>query len=116
MYVWVKWTGSSLALLTHWDQDKMAATLADDIFKCIFLIENVWILIRISLKFVPEVPIYHKPTLVQIMAWRLLGAKPLYELMMAYFTDANMRYWRKYASFGFDELIPCHLSGTKPSP
>ena len=41
-------------LWTHWDWDKMAATLADDIFKCIFLNENVWILINISLKFVPK--------------------------------------------------------------
>ena len=27
---------------------------ADDIFKCIFLNENVWILIKIALKFVPK--------------------------------------------------------------
>ena len=27
---------------------------ADDIFKCIFLIENIWIPIKISLKFVPQ--------------------------------------------------------------
>ena len=31
--------------LTHWGRDEMAATLADDVFKCIFLNENVWILI-----------------------------------------------------------------------
>ena len=30
----------------------MAAILADDIFKCIFLNENIWISIKISLKFV----------------------------------------------------------------
>ena len=30
---------------------------ADDIFKCIFLTENVWIPIEISLKFVPKGPI-----------------------------------------------------------
>ena len=30
---------------------------ADDIFKCIFLNENVWILIKISVKFVPEDPV-----------------------------------------------------------
>ena len=35
----------------------MAATLADDIFKCIFLNENIWISIRISVKFVPKGPI-----------------------------------------------------------
>ena len=35
----------------------MAAILADDIFKCIFLKENDKILIPISLKFVPISPI-----------------------------------------------------------
>ena len=34
--------------------DKMAAILADDIFKYIFLNEKVRIWIKISLKFVPE--------------------------------------------------------------
>ena len=32
---------------------------ADDIFKCIFLNENAWIPIKISLKFVPQGPISH---------------------------------------------------------
>ena len=66
--------------------------LADNIFKCIFLNENVWISNKISLTFVPEVPIYHKPSLIQIMAWRLTGDKPLSESMMAYFTDAYKRH------------------------
>ena len=42
----------------------------DEIFKCSFLNENVWISIKISLKFVPKVPIDNIPALVQIMAWR----------------------------------------------
>ena len=37
---------------------------ADDISKCIFLNENVWIPIKISLKFVPEGPINNIPALV----------------------------------------------------
>ena len=41
---------SSLLLLTHLPLDKMAAILADDIFKCIFLNENDIIPIQISLK------------------------------------------------------------------
>ena len=41
-----------------------------DIFKCIFLNENVWISIKISLKFVPKDPINNIPPLVEIMAWR----------------------------------------------
>ena len=36
----------------------------DNIFKCIFLNENVWILIKISPKFVPKGPIDNKPALV----------------------------------------------------
>ena len=55
---------------------------ADDIFKCIFLNENVWIPIKISMKFVPKGPINNIPPLVQIMAWRRPGDKPLSEPMM----------------------------------
>ena len=54
----------------------------DDIFMCIFLNENVWIPIKISLKFVPKGPIDNIPALVQIMAWRRPGDKPLSEPMM----------------------------------
>ena len=39
--------------LTHLPLDKMAAFLADDIFKRIFLNENIWISNKISLKYVP---------------------------------------------------------------
>ena len=55
---------------------------ADDIFKCIFLYENVLILIKISLKFVPKGPIDNIPELVQVMAWCWSGNKPLSEPMM----------------------------------
>ena len=55
---------------------------ADDIFKCIFLNENVWIPIKISLKFVPQGLINNIPALVQIMAWRRPGDKPLSGPMM----------------------------------
>ena len=54
----------------------------DDIFKCIFLNENVWIPIKISLKFVPKGLINNIPALVQIMAWRRRSDKPLSEPMM----------------------------------
>ena len=49
---------------------------ADDTFKRIFFNENVWILIKISLKFVPKDPINNIPALVQIMALRRSGDKP----------------------------------------
>ena len=55
---------------------------ADDIFICIFLDENVWIPIKISLKFVPKVPINNIPSLVEIMAWWRPGDKPLSEPIM----------------------------------
>ena len=54
----------------------------DDIFKCIFLNENVWISIKISLKFVSKGSINNIAALVQIMAWRRPGDKPLSEPMM----------------------------------
>ena len=54
----------------------------DDTFKRIFLNENVRISIKISLKFVPKGPINNNPALVQIMAWRRSGDKPLSEPMM----------------------------------
>ena len=55
---------------------------ADDIFKCIFLNENIWIAINISLSFVPKGPIDNIPALVQIIVWRRPGDKPLSEPMM----------------------------------
>ena len=53
-----------------------------DIFKSIFLNENVWIQINVSPKFVLQDPIENIPALVQIMAWRWSGDKPLYEPVM----------------------------------
>ena len=54
----------------------------DDIFKYIFLNENVWISLKVSLKFVPKIPINNISVLVQIMVWRRPGDKPLSESMM----------------------------------
>ena len=51
-------------------------------FQMHFLNENMWILIMISLNFVPEGPINSIPGLVQIMAWRRTGDKPLSETIM----------------------------------
>ena len=55
---------------------------ADNILKCIFLNENVWISIKISLKFVLNCPISNIPALVQIMACSRPGDKPLPGPMM----------------------------------
>ena len=56
----------------------------DDIFKWIFLNENVWISLEIPLKFVPRGPINNIPALVQVMAWRRPGEKPLSEPMLVF--------------------------------
>ena len=69
-----------------------ACHFPDDIFKCIFLNENLWISIKFSLTFVPKGPINNTPALVQIMAWRQAGNKPLPEEKMALGTDAYMRH------------------------
>ena len=54
----------------------------NDIFKCIFLNENILISIKILLNFVPKGPMNNIPALVQIMVWRRSGDKPLSEPMM----------------------------------
>ena len=54
----------------------------DNIYKCNFLNENVWISIKSSLKFVSKGPINNIPALVQIMAWGWPGNKPMSEPMM----------------------------------
>ena len=55
---------------------------ANDIFKCTFFNENVWISLKISQKFDPKFPVNNISSLVQIMAWRRPGDKPLSEPMM----------------------------------
>ena len=72
--------------------DKMAAILADDILKCIFLNEKFCIFIKISLKYVPKGPMDNNPALVQIMVWRRIGDRPLSEPMLNRFIDAYMRH------------------------
>ena len=44
----------------------MDAIFADAIFKCIFLNENIWISINISLKFVPKGTSNNSPALVLV--------------------------------------------------
>ena len=66
----------------------------DDIFKRIFLNENVWIPVKISLNYIPTGPINNIPTLVQIMAWRRSADKPLSEPMMV--------------------ILPTHICVTRP--
>ena len=50
-------------------------------------------MIRISLKFVPKCAIDKESALVQVMAWRHTGDKPLPDPMLTQFTDAYMRHY-----------------------
>ena len=87
-----KWRPFCLCLnvLTLLPLDKMAAILADDIFKCIFWNEKFCIMNKISLRFVPKDPIDNNPALVQIMAWCRIGDRPLSEPVLTRFTEASM--------------------------
>ena len=67
---------------------------ADDIFKCIFLTENVNIFLQISLKFVFRGSI-DKSALVQVMAWCPCGTKPLPEPMLIKFICFAKPQWVK---------------------
>ena len=70
--------------------------LADDIFKCISVIENIWNSINISLRFARKGRINNISALVKIMAWPRPGDKSLSEPMMV--------YRRIYASLVLNEL------------
>ena len=61
--------------------------------------EKYSILIWISLKFVPKAPNVNMSVLVQEMAWRQTGDKPLLESMLIQFNACIM-----YAALGGDEL------------
>ena len=76
---------------------------ADVIFKHIFLNENIWIPIKISLKFVPKGSINNIPTLVQIVAWGIQATSH-------YLNQWWLIYRRIYASHRLNELIDMNSS------
>ena len=79
----------------------------DEIFKCIFVNENAWISITFSLKFVHKCPINNIPTLVQIMAWRRPGDKPLSEPMLVRSPTQNYVLMSCYILQIFDVSRSC---------
>ena len=79
---WIINKGICDACISSWSYQH-GRHFPDNILKCILLNENVWISIKISLKFVPWGPIDNIPALVQIIAWCRSGNKPLSELIMA---------------------------------
>ena len=82
LWVWLSWSLQRAPTETIFNTLRPRQNghhFADDTFKHIFLNENVCISIEISLKFVPKDQMNNMPALVQIMAWRRTGDKPLSE-------------------------------------
>ena len=83
---------------------------ADVIFTCIFFNENCCILIKLSLKYVRKGPINNNSALVQIMAWRRSGYKPLSEPMMISLPThicVTRPQWVNLYIFFTSTLAPC---------
>ena len=87
---------------------------ADDTFNRIFVNENVRISNKFSLKFVPKGPINNIQALVQIMAWRRPGDKPLSEAMMVnlptHICVSRPQWVNKWQNTSLKRNCPCHKS------
>ena len=101
----------------HIETDKNGHHFADDIFKRIFFDDNFLILNKLSLKYIHHDLIDNLAALVQIMAWRQTGDRPLSEAMSVYFTDAYMRHSTSMSysfgtilrwNFSIAHTCPCH--------
>ena len=68
--------------MTHWGQDKMDAISQTTVSRAFSSMKNCCILIKFSLKYIRKGAIDNNRALVQIMAWRRSGDKPLSEPMM----------------------------------
>ena len=82
---------------------KNGSQLSGDItiFKRIFRKDTFCILIQISFKFVPNGLHHNESALVQVMAWCLIGTKPLPEPMMTQLTfDINGLQWVLVTPYG----------------
>ena len=113
MIIWFvnvnKWTWGISWLLDALRPRQNCRHFTDAIFKCIFLHENVWISLKISLKFVPKVRINNIPALVQIMAWRWPGDKSLFEPMIVNLlthNDAGLNALCSHNSLTRTEAVP----------
>ena len=76
----------------------------EDIFKCIFLRENFWILNKISLKYVPDDLIDNMAALVQIMAWCRLDEK-----QAIIWASEGAAYWHIYLNNTINWIRKYHL-------
>ena len=77
---------------------------ADNSFRYNFVNEKLGILIKISLKFVPNHSIDNNPALVKMMAWRENRRQAII------WTDADQIHWHIYAALGGDELTEWMLT------
>ena len=94
---------------------------ADDNFKSVFMNDKFFILIRISLKFVPKTAIDNKAALVQGMAWRRTGDNPLPDWLnqcwpssLPHICGTRGRWVNKLAII-CPHTMACSLFGAKPS-
>ena len=88
----------------------MAASLADDIFKCISMNQKFCILISNFTDVFPKGPIKDIPALVQIMARRRTGDNPLSEPMLTQFAYTYTRR-TDVCHFSSNWCIPIIFSG-----
>ena len=110
--------------INTWRPRQNGRRFSDNTFQRIFVTENVIIAIEISLKFVPKGPINNIPALVQIMAWRRPGDKPLSEPMMVILPTHICVTWPQWVkefelseSLGrLTESLWCHNEWTLSHP
>ena len=83
-------------------------------FQTYFLQWNIWISLKISLEFVPKVPINNIPALVLIMAWRQPGDKPLSDPVMVSLPTHICVTRPQWVNILFPQVINCsyEYSGT----
>ena len=109
IYIWTAFPNAFTQVVTHQNMSvklqintlrlrQNGRHFPDNIFTCIFSNENVWISRKISLTILPKDWINNIPVLIQIMAWRRIGAKPLPEPRWPSSIDA-------YMSPGLSELM-----------
>ena len=80
-FLW--WTETCSTMINTLKPRQNGRHFPDHIFISMFIKENTWISIKNSRKFVPKGTINNFPAMVQIMAWRRPGDKPLPEAMIA---------------------------------
>ena len=125
--VWRTWctqVGNTIvlafAIFHTWRLMQNGGHFPDDILKWIFFNENGWMLVKISLKFVAKGPINNIPALVQIMAWRRPGDKPLSEIIMVSLLTLIcvtrlqwINCWRAVCVYGIQDCI-CNIFDQQP--